>query len=687
MRKKISGLLLLLCVCVFIHAQEYADSLYFNLDEVVVVKSKTVKEVVPVQELKGEELQKLNAYSVADALRFFSGVQLKDYGGIGGLKTINVRSMGSEHLGVFYDGIEIGNAQNGVVDLGRYSLDNMEAVSLYNGQKSNIFQSAKDFASASSVYMTTKSPDFQNERKTNMRFAFRTGAFDLINPTAVWEQQLNNNLTSSFNAEYTKSSGKYKYRYKKINNLNDGGGYDTTAIRQNGDIQILRLEQALFGKISGGEWKTRLYFYKSERGYPGAIIKGVFKHDDRQDDRNFFFQSSLKKRMSKVYSSQLLAKYAYDYIYYVSDDKKYQNTYKIHDVYLSSANMFNILPFWSANIAIDYQYNKMNSDIPEFIYPVRNAAWVAASSSLYWNKFKFQASMLYNYTHEQTHKDVKTDDQSNQTTGTHRQYTKKNYKQLTPSLVTSWQPFENENFYIRAFYKNTFRMPTFSEMYMAYMGNLSSFLRPENAKQYDLGIVYSKSITRNVGIEVQSDVYYNHIKDKLMAIAGGANFRWSMVNKGLVKIKGLDSSIAANYRVNDDLKFTGKLNYTYQDAKDYTPIEVQSDTISYKGQIPYIPWNSGTAIVNITYKNWDFNYSFVYTGKRYSSSANSPVTGVKEWYTNDLSISKVFRTRKLLWNATMEVNNLFNESYEVISGYPMPGTNFKFILRLVTIKK
>ena len=73
--------------------------------------------------------------NVADALRYFSGIQIKDYGGVGGLKTVNIRSMGTNHVGVFYDGIELGNAQNGTVDLGRFSLDNMESVTLYNGQK------------------------------------------------------------------------------------------------------------------------------------------------------------------------------------------------------------------------------------------------------------------------------------------------------------------------------------------------------------------------------------------------------------------------------------------------------------------------------------------------------------------------------------------------------------------------
>ena len=39
----------------------------------------------PVQSLSGEQLKKLNSLSVADALRYFSGIQLKDYGGIGGI--------------------------------------------------------------------------------------------------------------------------------------------------------------------------------------------------------------------------------------------------------------------------------------------------------------------------------------------------------------------------------------------------------------------------------------------------------------------------------------------------------------------------------------------------------------------------------------------------------------------------
>ena len=118
--------------------QSYFDSIQ-HLPEVEVV-AQSFKEVIPAQTMKGVELEMLRSHSVADALRYFSGVQLKDYGGVGGIKTVNIRSMGTNHMGVYYNGIELGNAQNGQVDLGKYSLENIEAVSLYNGQKSDIFQ-------------------------------------------------------------------------------------------------------------------------------------------------------------------------------------------------------------------------------------------------------------------------------------------------------------------------------------------------------------------------------------------------------------------------------------------------------------------------------------------------------------------------------------------------------------------
>ena len=109
---------------------------------------------------------------------------------------------------------------------------------------------------------------------------------------------------------------------------------------------------------------------------------------------------------------------------------------------------------------------------------------------------------------------------------------------------------------------------------------------------------------------------------------------------------------------------------------------VESDTITYKGQIAYIPTHSASAILGVNYKSWNLSYSFIYTATRYTGSANIPRNRLEPWYTHDMAIGKSFVWRKNKYKATMEINNLFNQAYDVVLNYPMPGTNFKFILNI-----
>ncbi|MCF0186847.1 MAG: TonB-dependent receptor plug domain-containing protein, partial [Bacteroidaceae bacterium] len=243
--------------------------------------------VIPAQVLDGKRLEGLNSHSVADAIRYFAGVQIKDYGGVGGIKTVDIRSMGSNHMGVFYDGIQLGNAQNGQIDLGKFSLDNIEEISLYNGQKSNIFQSAKDYGSAGTIYLRSKVPVFTGGKRFNGNVTMKAGSFGLINPSARFDYQISGNVSATASIEFTKATGKYKFRYRKM--FSDGSlAWDTTAVRQNGDITATRAELGFYGKMVDGRWNAKLYFYDSEKGIPGAIVNNVWKTAQRQWDRNFF---------------------------------------------------------------------------------------------------------------------------------------------------------------------------------------------------------------------------------------------------------------------------------------------------------------------------------------------------------------------------------------------------------------
>ena len=650
----------------FINAQEKKDSIRITeLEEIITIGKRNDKAIIPFQELKGKELENINSFSVADAVRLFSGVQLKDYGGVGGMKTVNIRGMGSEHVGVFYDGIPVGNAQNGMVDLGKFSMDNLESISIYNGQKSQIFQSAKDFGSAGTIYLTTKRPVFMGNKKTNINSTYRSGSFNLINPSLVWEEKLSSVLTSSLNIEYINSDGKYKYRQKK-------GTWDTIAIRQNGNISALRTEAGLFGKLTNGKWNLKGYYYDSSRKIPGAVIKNSYEKYQfgKQKDRNFFMQGSLEKLFSKKYKIMINAKYAHDFTHYenieIYKDSKWgdkfsyliNNTYKQDEFYISTAQQYSLFSFWDISISADYQYNSMKADLVNFANPIRNTELVAFATALHFTKIKLQTSLLGTFVQD------RTDHKSNVMGASDK-------NELTPAFFFNYQPFKSNELSFHSFYKRIFRMPTFNDLYYTDIGN--SNLKPEYTNQFDIGVTYNKNFTSGVvsHIGFTVDGYYNTVKDKIIAYPNGQQFRWSMRNIGKTRIRGIDMSSQVSLLLKDIL-FTTKVTYTYEDAQNLT-----SPVLNYKNQLPYIPWNSGTLLLGINYKDWNFNYSFMYTGERYNSPSNTNDNLVKAWYTHDIQLSKKLYFKTIQSRASLEINNIFNKYYDIIANYPMPGRNYK----------
>lgn len=638
------------------------DSLKEHTIIPVNIQKKNFKEILPAQVLSGEELERLNSQSVADALRYFSGVQIKDYGGIGGLKTINIRSMGSQHVGVFYDGIQIGNAQNGVVDLGRYSLDDLEEISLYNGQKSEIFQPAKDFGSSGSIYLQPKNPIFKGNRKTNLIVRFKNSSIDLFNPSFRLEQKISENISASFSSEFIQSDGIYKYRYTK--KYPDGEiAYDTIAKRMDSDIHAKRFETSLNGTVNNGSWNVRGYGYLSNRGIPAAIVNNRFDgRGQRQADENYFVQGTFKKKIFSKLETQLKAKFAYDYTHYVDtvSSIKIQNQYIQRELYVSSSNLYSITPNWDISASVDFQYNNLNADLVNFSFPTRYTTLAAFATTYEWKRIKFLGSVLGTFVSEDVEKNSKSPDRT----------------EWTPAAFLSYKPFNAHDFTVRAFYKRIFRMPTFNDLYYMMIGNVA--LKPEFTNQYNFGFTYQKKLKSEVfqRIYAKVDGYFNKVEDKIIAAPNGSMFRWTMLNLGNVEILGTDVNIQGDFKFGN-VKIRPLLSYTFQRARDFSDREE-----SYFGhQIPYTPWHSGTFSLMSDYKDWSFNYSFVYVGERYDVNQNNiQYNYIQPWYTHDLSIQKRFNLKSHQFKASFEVNNIFNQYYDVVLNYPMPGRNFKLIV-------
>jgi vitamin B12 transporter len=614
----------------------------------------------PVQQLKGKELERVNSLSVADAVRYFSGVQLKDYGGVGGLKTINVRSLGSNHTAVFYDGVELGNAQNGQVDLGKFSLDNIEEIALYDGQKSSIFQPASGFAAASSLYLTAKQPVFNPNTNSNEKLTLRTGSFGLFNPSALWQYKITDKIYSTLSTEWTTANGRYKFS-------SSDGVYDTTAVRKNADIDAQRIEAGLNGKLKDSSaWSAKFYLYNSQRGLPIAIVSNNFGADTARQrlwDRDIFVQSGYHKD-TKAYSLMVNSKYTADYERYLDPTMPTttgftNNLFNEHQLYLSVAQLYRLRSWWNVSLSDDWLYNTLSANLYHFVYPTRNTFLNALATEIHFPGFNLQANLLSTIVNDEV-----------------RQYTgagKKN--ELTPAILLSWKPFSNQNIRIRSFYKDIFRMPTFNDLYYTEIGN--SFLKPEYARQYDLGITYDKVFPNSLLtlLSIQTDAYFNRVTNKIIAVPGVSLFRWTMENLGIVNVKGLEVNARALWRLGRELTVHTGISYTYEQSLDMDPGE------DYKQLIPYAPLNSASLLVSGDWRHWALNYSFIYTGARYDEEGTIPVNYLQPWYTHDLAINYTLPIRRQQLKAGLEVNNLLNQTYEVILDYPMPGRSYRFTLQ------
>ena len=633
-------------------------------DTIAAAQVFSVKEFPVVKPTDGIFLPEARAVplQVADVIRKFTGIQVKDYGGVGGLKTVNVRSLGSEHVGIFIDGIQVDNAQNMQVDLGRFSPDGLSSVSLHLGQKTKRLQTAKEYATGAAIHMNSLKP--YHPDGNGGRFRLRGGAFGTVNPALNWEQAMGN-ITLRTAAEFIYSTGRYRYQY-----------FDTTLVRENSDIRSLRLEMQLSGRVRKGDWKIRFYTYGSERGFPGPVIRRSSEFPfsaERQADQDGFIQGGWDQEWTDRYSTSLKFKHADNYTHYNTHPEKnpmampYDLHYRQWSEYVSLAQSYVISAPWSVDLSTDGQWNALNSDVGQFVTP-RRASFIGTLATRYVKeKFRIAAHCVYmgawdfyytpdagGWSRENTYRDA-----------------------WMPSVSIYYSPIRAIE--IDGFVKRSYRLPSFNDLYYSQMGN--SNLVPELALQTGLDFRFNGNGWLR---EVRVSPYYNRVSNKIVAIPTSSQFRWTMLNIGKVDITGLDTKADAAWHLREwGLGLIAR--YTFQRALDHSDPESRT----YGNQIPYIPYHSGGLDFSVEKGAWSFAWNSTFTGGRWSRTANIPDYYIRPWTISDLTLGRSFTLRPVAGRSeipklqiTLHCNNIFNQSYQIVQGYPMPGFNAQFVLSL-----
>ena len=644
--RQLASFLLLLCP-LSMTAQTVTNDSTQTIEEVVVKGFRIPGNVLastPIQTLSHTDMERLGIHDMGDALKRFAGVQVKDYGGVGGMKTVNIRGLGAGHTGVTYDGVQVGDCQSGQVDLSRFTLDNVSLVSLQIGQEDNIYQSAKAYTSAGLINISTLQGI--SDRKPHLTTTLRTGSYGLFSPSLLYHQQLSRLAIGAYTS-YERADGVYWFTLKNgIKTIHER--------RNNSDIQTWRGELNMSYQLTDKQtlqWKA--YGFTSNRGLPGAVIYDNTYSAERLRDKNVFTQMLYENLFSNRIKMKAAAKWNYSWSRYsdIPASGYKEDTYRQNETYLTATLWTNPLQGLNLSFAQDYAHNHLSMTLPKAANPTRNSLWTALAANYQIGSFSINASLLATNIYER----VK---QGNASDGFHR---------LSPAFSMQWRCLQD--FRLRFGYKDIFRTPTLNELYYTGIGN--RHLNPEKSRQWNLGATYSHTFNRTLQLSLTTDGYFGNVTDKIIAVP--KMFYWQMMNAGKVRQLGLDVSANIEKRWGNDWTVSATGSYSLMKATDISDPTV----VYYRNQIAYTPLHSGSASVLLHTPWLDFSYNVLFMGERYTLSYNIPDNRMRPFADHSITLSREFNINKQQLRVQFDVRNLGNKNYEVVRFYPMPGTNWR----------
>lgn len=608
-----------------------------------------VSSVTPVQLMSQQDLNQLGLQNMADAVRRFAGTDVRDYGGIGGLKTVSVRNMGAAHTAVSYDGVAVSNCQAGQIDIGRFPLDNVALVSLSVGQGDDLLQSARHYASAGVLSIETERPHFDDGRTSAFHVRLRGGSFGYVEPSVRWWQQAGERTRLAVDGNFMRADGNYPFTL--VNGIEV-----TKERRNNSDIHSWQGEANLYHTLrDSSELKVKAQYYYSERGLPGSVILYNSTSRERLWDENFFLQARYEREISPRWTLRAHAKYNHSWNRYEDTDVKYEggkqtDVHRQDEYYATASLRWQPLAGLSLSLAQDGAVNTLRNNINNSPNPVRYTSLTALNARFQWQRLTLAGTLVNTYIMERVKRGTAPTDR----------------KRLSPAFSVSYRPWEGQAFYVRAMYKNTFRVPTFNDLYYLRIGNTS--LRPENAREYNVGLTWGGAPFPFVGnMAFTVDAYYNEVTDKIVAYP--STYVWRMANFGKVHIHGVDATWSAYVPMPRRFGLMLAAAYTWQKAVDLT----DPDAKNYKQQLPYTPRHSGSVSLQLDTPWLQVGYSLTAAGKRYYMAQNIPANEIASYVEQTLSLTREFALGACRLRLQAEIVNLADEQYEVIKYYPMPG--------------
>jgi len=618
-----------------------------------ILKITVLNSSVPHYILTKDKLNELSAKDIGDALKYIPGTYIKDYGGIGGIKTVSYRSLGAGHTNVEIDGVILPNTQTAAINLSQFDVFSISKLEMSSGQVQNHYSTASSYVKSNLISIYSNLFDLPI-KKINIKLMGNISSINAYQGALFFQQKLSKHLSFGLQSLYQFGNGTYNFNIQNIDST-------YSAERQDSDLQNIKIKGAFTYHKNKLKFQLNSNYTDNKQKLPGAVVLYNPYNDQslKTITLNSTFTGQYKTKTIAIGTNVFIQnnQTIYRDNHYLNAAGYLENQYVNKTI--GGGFIFNkFLKFETQRLFIGSDFKQANLTGDQFgNSPIRkNINSVIGFSKWLW-KIKLQANLNHQYIYDKT---------------------PNNYREIShfsPFISLAYIPFKKNKFRIRSHYKNNYRLPSFNDLYYNAIGN--SNLKAENAKSFNIGLTYGISIKTRT-FETTLDIYQNNIEDKIVAIPTKNLFNWSMQNIGNVLSRGADISFLYAYK-KKHISFLFSTSQSYNYSIDVT----EKTSLTYEHQIPYTPKYNASYTSTFGYKKNNLSLSLIHTGNRYVLNENIPFNTLEGFIDLGIGISRTFKLKNQSIYSKLQIANILNTNYEVIKSFPMPGRHFN--LKIVYI--
>jgi vitamin B12 transporter len=623
----------------------------------------------PSSVLTAAHIQLFGARQIADALAFVPGVFVKNYGGLGGLKTISLRGGTASQTAVLLDGVRVQSSQNGQFDFSTIPASLLESVEVVRGGGTAIFGGG---TMSGAVNIRMKSLSVIERAEVSLsgevasfeeRRAFATVATPFSLPALGIRS---GSIVAS--GEYQTARGNYPFPFNDF-------GQTQTLQRDNADFRLAT--GMLFATVQTASempWRlqSRIIARSSERGSPGAVVQGNIEMlRARLADDDALALVTASHAPSTASTLTLLASLKRTSTLYTDPDARQfgasgiNERFTAYDASLSARFHVNATGEQFPNYELlaeaafaDLAGNMLQRDVGNYIRRLNVA--LAANVDNNWRlgdaRFASQAAMRLDY-----YSDAGA--------------------AVSPLLGTAWLLDSSTRF--RGQWTYNFRPPAFNELYYLNFGTAS--LKPERSSAWSLGFTGNSTFDNapQNRFTTSVDAFFHEVENQIIAVPTSP-FTISAQNIARVQTYGLETSFEAVF--GDVATLTTA--YTFQRAVNETPGSFARGRV-----VMYTPEHLANATLRsakLVLGNWQLQSGCTaqFVGSRYSLPSNAeesllPAYALLNVFLQaDVAFALDMGTPTVQAMLRLQCDNFFDERYAVIRNFPMPGRAVRLVVRL-----